>query len=56
VLGATDSGDNEVHEHIVVQGESGRLRCEMDHYAFPTIATFVEKSTIATRMGSEAGG
>jgi glycosyltransferase involved in cell wall biosynthesis len=43
VRGETDSGDNEVHEHIVVQGETGRLRCEMDHYAFPTIATFIEK-------------
>jgi glycosyltransferase involved in cell wall biosynthesis len=43
VQGETDSGDNEVHEHIVVQGKTGRLRCEMDHYAFPTIATFVEK-------------
>ncbi|MEJ7703284.1 MAG: hypothetical protein WKF47_06340 [Geodermatophilaceae bacterium] len=31
----TQSGDNEVHEHVVVQGPTGRLRCEMDHYAFP---------------------
>ena len=28
---ATASGDNEVHEHVVVQGLTGRLRCEMDH-------------------------
>lgn len=40
---ATASGDNEVHEHVLVQGQTGRLRCEMDHYAFPDIATFVEK-------------
>lgn len=40
---ATRSGDNEVHEHVVVQGPTGRLRCEMDHYAFPTVETFVEK-------------
>jgi len=39
----THSGDNEVHEHLVVNGETGRLRCLMDHYAFPDIATFVEK-------------
>lgn len=39
----TASGDNEVHEHLVVRGTTGRLRCEMDHYAFPSIATFVEK-------------
>ena len=39
----TQSGDNEVHEHVVVQGETARLRCEMDHYAFPSVAVFVEK-------------
>lgn len=40
---ATDSGDNEVHEHVVVRGRTARLRAEMDHYAFPSIAAFVEK-------------
>ena len=40
---ATASGDNEVHEHVVVQGSTGRLRCEMDHYAFPSLEVFVEK-------------
>ncbi|MEY2561764.1 MAG: hypothetical protein QOG51_2179, partial [Verrucomicrobiota bacterium] len=39
----TRSGDNEVHEHVIVQGATGRLRCEMDHYAFPTVEVFVEK-------------
>ena len=39
----TQSGDNEVHEHVVVNGETGRLRCEMDHFAFPSVAVFVEK-------------
>jgi glycosyltransferase involved in cell wall biosynthesis len=43
VHGATQSGDNEVHEHIIVGGDTGRLRCEMDHYAFPTIDVFMEK-------------
>lgn len=43
VQGPTESGDNEVHEHIVVRGRTGRLRAEMDHYAFPTIGVFVEK-------------
>jgi glycosyltransferase involved in cell wall biosynthesis len=43
VQGATQSGDNEVHEHIIVQGETGRLRCEMDHFAFPSIDVFIEK-------------
>jgi glycosyltransferase involved in cell wall biosynthesis len=40
---ATASGDNEVHEHVLVEGSTARLRCEMDHYAFPDVATFVEK-------------
>jgi glycosyltransferase involved in cell wall biosynthesis len=39
----TASGDNEVHEHIVVRGTTGRLRAEMDHYAFPSVDVFVEK-------------
>jgi glycosyltransferase involved in cell wall biosynthesis len=43
VNGPTESGDNEVHEHLIVTGSTGRLRSEMDHYAFPSIHTFVEK-------------
>ena len=39
----TNSGDNEVHEHVVVKGTTGRLECLMDHHAFPTIDSFVEK-------------
>ena len=35
VRGDTQSGDNEVHEHILVDGSTGHLRTEMDHYAFP---------------------
>ncbi len=39
----TASGDNEVHEHVVVEGETGRLVAEMDHFAFPSVEVFVEK-------------
>jgi glycosyltransferase involved in cell wall biosynthesis len=39
----TASGDNEVHEHVIVKGKTGRLKCEMDHYAFPSVDVFVEK-------------
>lgn len=42
-LDETDSGDNEVHEHVVLQGRTGYLQAEMEHYAFPTIATWLEK-------------
>jgi glycosyltransferase involved in cell wall biosynthesis len=37
------SGDNEVHEHVELQGTAGYLAGEMEHYAFPDIATWVEK-------------
>jgi len=40
---ATGSGDNEVHEHVLVNGKTGYLRSEMDHYAFPSVDVFVEK-------------
>ncbi len=39
----TGSGDNEIHEHIILQGSSGHLRAEMEHYAFPTLEVWVEK-------------
>jgi glycosyltransferase involved in cell wall biosynthesis len=41
--GDTESGDNEVHEHVHLEGPAGHLRGEMEHYAFPDIATWVEK-------------
>jgi glycosyltransferase involved in cell wall biosynthesis len=43
VEGETESGDVEIHEHVLVDGETGRLASEMDHYAFPTVSAFVEK-------------
>lgn len=39
----TASGDNEVHEHVIVKGETGRLKCELEHYAFPSVEVFIEK-------------
>jgi glycosyltransferase involved in cell wall biosynthesis len=39
----TGSGDNEVHEHVIVKGATGHLNCEMDHYAFPSVEVFIEK-------------
>ncbi|PYI94617.1 MAG: glycosyltransferase [Verrucomicrobia bacterium] len=39
----TRSGDNEVHEHVIVRGATGRLGCEIDHYAFPSVEVFIEK-------------
>ncbi|MBC8009257.1 MAG: glycosyltransferase family 2 protein [Burkholderiales bacterium] len=60
VHGATQSGDNEVHEHILVAGDTGHLRCEMDHHAFPSIEVFVEKhnrySNWEARLELQEGG
>lgn len=39
----TASGDNEVHEHILVKGTTSRLQTLMDHFAFPSVDVFVEK-------------
>ncbi|MBN1871717.1 MAG: glycosyltransferase family 2 protein [Candidatus Omnitrophica bacterium] len=39
----TESGDNEAHEHIVLNGKAGCLGCEILHYAFPTVDVFIEK-------------
>jgi len=36
-------GDNEVHEHILLNGRVEYLSEPMEHYAFPDIATFIEK-------------
>ncbi len=59
VQGPTHSGDNEVHEHVLVDGSTGRLRCEMDHYAFASIDAFVEKhnrySNWEARLAIEEG-
>ena len=40
---ADNSGDNEVHEHVLLTGRSEYLESPMEHYAFPDLATFVEK-------------
>jgi glycosyltransferase involved in cell wall biosynthesis len=41
----TASGDNEVHEHVILDGRAGRLQHELEHYAFPTIDVWLEKHT-----------
>ncbi len=40
---SAQSGDNEVHEHVLLEGRSNYLSAPMEHYAFPDIATFIEK-------------
>jgi hypothetical protein len=43
-LGDTGSGDNEVHEHVVMPNkESGFLQHDLLHFAYPDLYTWVEK-------------
>jgi glycosyltransferase involved in cell wall biosynthesis len=43
-LGDTGSGDNEVHEHVILStGEAGYLEHDFLHYAYPDLTTWVEK-------------
>ena len=37
------TGDNEAHEHVELEGRVLRLTHELEHHAYPTIATWVEK-------------
>ena len=39
----TTSGDNEVHEHIILSGRSVYLQHDMLHFAYPDIYTWIEK-------------
>lgn len=39
----SQSGDNEVHEHVLLDGRTEYLEAPMEHYAFPDLATFIEK-------------
>lgn len=39
----TRSGDNEVHEHVILEGRQAYLRHDMLHFAYPDIHTWMEK-------------
>src|SRR6266508_137386 len=43
INGDAGSGDNEVHEHVLLDGRAEYLSATMGHYAFPDIATFIDK-------------
>ena len=43
VEGETNSGDVEIHEHVVVNGLTRRLKTELEHYAFPSVECFIDK-------------
>ncbi len=39
----TASGPIEIHEHMIVQGKTARMTSLMNHFAFPSVESFVEK-------------
>lgn len=49
------SGDNEVHEHVLLNGRVEYLSPPMEHYAFPDIATFVRKHDRYSSWEAAAG-
>jgi glycosyltransferase involved in cell wall biosynthesis len=51
---SAQSGDNEVHEHVLLDGRSKYLSGPMEHYAFPDIATFIEKHNRYSTWEAEA--
>ena len=40
---SSQTGDNEVHEHMILDGDAGKLTSPMDHFAYPDVFTFLEK-------------
>jgi hypothetical protein len=50
------SGDNEVHEHVLLNGRTEYLSAPMEHYAFPDIATFIEKHNRYSTWEAAASG
>ncbi|KKK65699.1 hypothetical protein LCGC14_2971520, partial [marine sediment metagenome] len=43
VTAESRTGDNEAHEHIILDGRSERLKTSVMHYAYPSIDAWVEK-------------
>jgi glycosyltransferase involved in cell wall biosynthesis len=43
IEGETNSGDVEIHEHVIVRGRTARLKTELEHYAYPSVESFIEK-------------
>jgi glycosyltransferase involved in cell wall biosynthesis len=43
VTPGANTGDNEAHEHVELDGTTKRLVHELDHHAYPTVFSWVEK-------------
>jgi glycosyltransferase involved in cell wall biosynthesis len=47
------TGDNEAHEHVELEGNALWLAHELDHYAYPTVVAWVEKHNRYARWEAE---
>ena len=45
--------DNDVHEHLVVNGSTGELKSDLEHYTDPTIHHYFEKFNRYTTLAAE---
>jgi glycosyltransferase involved in cell wall biosynthesis len=50
------SGDNEVHEHVLLNGRTEHLSAPMEHYAFRDLATFIDKHNRYSTWEAAASG
>ncbi len=53
VRAGAQTGDNEAHEHVELDGRVLRLEHELDHFAYPTISAWVEKHNRYARWEAE---
>jgi len=51
----TQSGDNEVHEHVLLSGPSGYLKAPMQHFAYRSVEQFVIKHNRYSNWEAQAG-
>lgn len=45
--------NKDVHEHLVVEGETGRLKHDLEHYTDPSIKHYFDKFNIYTSLAAE---
>ena len=51
----TQSGDNEVHEHVLLNGPAGNLNAPMRHFAYRSVEKFVAKHNRYSNWESQTG-
>ncbi len=45
--------DNEVHEHLIITGQTGRLKNDLEHYTDPDIKHYFEKFNSYTTLAAD---